>query len=122
MLSVLILGLAFHTEEPGGVINAVNIFNFPDLSLAADTESVLVARRWDKALDSNTLPSYTDTSALMTKQIIFPIVGWEVVSKMIDKWIVLLNSILGPPELHPAVHELRVLVEAAKEVRAFLRS
>ena len=35
---------------------------------------------------------------------------------MIEQWLVLLDVILGPPELHPAVHELSVLVEAAEEV------
>ena len=34
----------------------------------------------------------------------------------------LLDVILAPPELHPAVHELIVLVNAAEEVSAHLRA
>ena len=70
-VAVLLLSLAFHTGYPDRVSNAVNIFMFLDLSLEAGTKAVLVARRWDTALESNTLTSYADTAALMTKQRIF---------------------------------------------------
>ena len=113
MVSVLILGLDLHMEDPEIVKNAVNIFMLPDLYLAAGTEAVLVVQRWDTALDSNTLTPYAKISALMKNQRIYPIVGWEGAVKMLDQWLVMINVILGPPELHPAVHEIRVLVEVA---------
>ena len=40
---------------------------------------------------------------------------------MLEQWIVLPGVIIGPLELHPAVHKLIVLVEAAEEVSARLR-
>ena len=76
MVAFLILGVAFHTEDPNGESDAVNIFMFPDLSLAAGTKAALVARRWETSLDSNTLTYYSDTAALMTKQRISPIMVW----------------------------------------------
>ena len=103
-------------EDPDRVSNAVNIFMFPDLFLASGTEASLVARRWDTALDSNTLTFYANTAALMTKQRILKIVGWEGVANTPKQCPVLLNLILGPPALHLVVHELSVLVEATEEV------
>ena len=35
---------------------------------------------------------------------------------MLKQWLVLINVILGPLELHPSIHELIVLVEAADEI------
>ena len=75
MVAVLILRLDFHTEDPDGVSDAVNIFMFPDLSLAAGTKVALVTRRWDTALDSDMIMSYANTSALMSKQRISLIMG-----------------------------------------------
>ena len=100
----------------------MKIFMFPYLYLAAGAEAALVSRRWETALESNTLTSYADTVALMTKQRIYPIMGWEGASKILNQWIVLLDLILGPPDLHPEVHDLSVLVDTAKEVSARLRA
>ena len=75
MVTVILLGFNFHTEDPVRVRDAVNIFVFLDLSLAAGTKAALVAWRWETVLDSNTLTSYAKTSALMTKQRISPIMG-----------------------------------------------
>ena len=46
----------------------MKIFMLPDLSLAAGTKTVLVARRRDTVLDSKTLTSYANTAALIAKQ------------------------------------------------------
>ena len=56
--------------------DTVNIFMFPDLSLSAGSEASMVTRRWDTALDANTLTSYADVAALMKHQRLPPIVGW----------------------------------------------
>ena len=93
-----------------------------DLSIAEGTEAALVAWQWDTALDSNMLTSYTNTAVLMIKQQISPIVIWEGAAKTLEQWLMLLDVILGPPELHHAIHELIVLVEAADEVSARLRA
>ena len=64
-VAVLLLGIHFQTEDPDCVNDTVNIFQFPDLSLSARSEASMVTRRWDKALDANTLTSYNDAAALM---------------------------------------------------------
>ena len=70
------MGLHFHTENPDCVNDTVHIFMFPDLSLSAGSEASMVTRRWDTALDVNTLTSYADAAALMKQQRILRIVGW----------------------------------------------
>ena len=75
-MAVLLLGLHFHTEDLHCVNNTVNIFMFPDLSLSAGSGASMVTRRWDTALDANTLTSYADAAVLMKQQRIPPIVGW----------------------------------------------
>ena len=100
--TVLLLGLAFYAEDPDRVRNAVKIFIFLDLSLAEGIEAALVVRRWDTALDSNTLTSYTDNATLMTKQRISPIMRWEGSSKMLKQWLVLIYVILAPPRAAPS--------------------
>ena len=54
-VEVLLLGLHFHTEDTDYDNDAVNIFMFPDLSLSTGSEASMVTRRWDTALDANTL-------------------------------------------------------------------
>ena len=66
------------------------------------------------------LASYSNTAAMMTTQRIAPIASWEGASKMLEQWLVLLCVILGPPEMHLAVHELSILVNIIEEVSACL--
>ena len=94
MVEFLLLGLAFHTEDPDGVSNALNIFMFLDISLEEGEEAAMVAWQWDTALYSNTIKLYTDTTALVTKQKISPIIGWEGAAKMLEQGLVLLNIII----------------------------
>ena len=121
-MALLLLGLHFHTEDPDCVNDTVNIFMFPDLSLSAGSEATMVTRRWDTALDANTLTSYADAAALMKQQRIPPIVGWESAAKMLEQWLVVVTVLLGPQERHPAVFELATLLEAANEVNPLLRA
>ena len=121
-VAVLLLGLHFHTEDPDCVNDTINIFIFPDLSLSAGSEASMVTRRWDTALDANTLTSYADAAALMKQQRIPPILGWDVASKMLDQWLVVVTVLLGPQERHPEVFELATLLEAANEVNSRLRA
>ena len=44
-MTALLLSLAFKMEYPNGVSDAVNIFMFPDLYLAARTEAVMIVQR-----------------------------------------------------------------------------
>ena len=54
----------------------VNIFQFPDLSLSAGSKVSMFTRRWDSALEANTMNSYADAAALMKQQRIPSIIGW----------------------------------------------
>ena len=121
-MSVFLLGLHFHTEDPDCVNDTVNIFMFPDLSSSAGSEASMVTRIWDTALDANTLTSYASAAALMKQQRIPPIVGWEAAAKMLEQWLVVVTVLLGPQEPHPAVFELATLLEAANEVNSCLRA
>ena len=56
-MSVLFLGLHFFTEDPDCINHTVNIFQFPDLSISADSKALMVTQRWDTALDANTMTS-----------------------------------------------------------------
>ena len=86
----LIFNLAFHTEDPYGVRDRVNIFLFPDLSLSASSEAVLVLRWWDMALDSSILTMYADTDSLLQIQKVALIVRWEASNIMFEQWYVCL--------------------------------
>ena len=121
-VAVLLLGLHFHTEDPDCVNDTVKIFMFPYLSLSAGSEASMVTRRWDTALDANTLTSYADAAALMKQQRILPIVGWEAEAKMLEQWLVVVTVLLGPQERHPEVFELATLLEVANEVNSRLRA
>ena len=54
-------------EDPDRLSYAMNIFMFPYLSPVVDLEAAVIARQWDTSFKSNTLMSYADTSALMSK-------------------------------------------------------
>ena len=82
----------------------------------------MVTRRWDTALDANTLTSYADAAALMKQQRIPPIVGWEAAAKMLEQWLVVVTVLLGPQERHPEVFKLATLLEATNEVNSHLRA
>ena len=99
-----------------------NIFQFPDLSLSADSEASIVTQIWDTTLDANTLTSNADAAEIMKQHLIPPIVGWEAAAKMLEEWLVVVTVLLGPQERHPAVFGLATLLEAADEVNSRLRA
>ena len=43
----MVMDLAFHTEDPNVVGDAINIFLFTDLSLSSMSESALLTRKRD---------------------------------------------------------------------------
>ena len=67
---VMVLSLAFHTEDPDGVGDALNIYLFTDLSPSEGLEAALLTRKWDtilggEILGGSTLASSADMSLLM---------------------------------------------------------
>ena len=71
----LLLSLAFYTEDPDGIGNTATIFLLPGLYLLEISQSTLVARIWDTALDSSTFTSFVDTAALIQRKKVAPIIG-----------------------------------------------
>ena len=111
-VEVLLLGLHFFTEDPDCVNETVNIFQFTDLSLSTGSKISMVTRRWDTALDANTMTSYADAAVMMKQQRIPTIVSWEAAEKILEQWLVVVTVLLGPQERHPAVFELAALLDA----------
>ena len=121
-VSVLLLGIYFFTGDPDFVNDTVNIFQFPDLSLSAGSEALMVTRRCDTALEANTVISYVDAAALMKQKRILSIVVWEAAEKILEQWLVVVTVLIGPKERHPAVFELATLLEATDKVNSRLRA
>ena len=47
------------------------------------------------------MTSYADAAALVKKQRILTIVGWEAAAKILEQWLVVVTVLLGPQERHP---------------------
>ena len=80
---VLVLGLAFYSEDPDGVGDAVNVFLFLDLSPSAGSEAALLARRWDAIVGGGALTSFADTSLLLAKHRVEQVTTWEAAKKQL---------------------------------------
>ena len=72
-VAVMVMALAFHTEEPDGVGDALNIFLFPELYPSAGMKAALLTRKWGAILGDGNLNSFADTSLLMGKHKVAPI-------------------------------------------------
>ena len=73
----MVMALVFHTKDPDGVGDALNIFLFPDLFPSSGLEAALLTRKWDTILGGGTLTFFADTSLLTGKQKVAPTSGWE---------------------------------------------
>ena len=82
-VAVLVLGLAFYSEDPDGVGYTINIFLFPYLSPSAGSEAALLAHRWDVILGGGDLTFFADTSLLLANQKVEPATSWEAATKQI---------------------------------------
>ena len=96
------LALAFHTADPDGVGDALNVLLFPDLSPSEGSEAALLTKKWYAILGGSTLTSFADTSLLMGKQKAAPIAGWDEASHQLEAWAVLCTVFLGDYGAHPA--------------------
>ena len=101
-VAVMVIALAFHTEDPDGVGDALNSFLFPDLPPSAGSETALLTRKWDSILGGGTLTSFAYTILLIEKQKVSPITGWDEASSQIEEWDVFCTVLLGDDGLHPA--------------------
>ena len=72
----MVVVLTFHTEDPDGLGDALNILLFPDLSPLTGLEAALLTQKWDAIFGGGTLTYFSDTSLLMGKQKVATITGW----------------------------------------------
>ena len=73
----MVVALVFHTEDPGGVGDALNILLFRDLSPSSGSEASLLNRKWDVILGGGALTYFVETSLLIGKQKVAPIAVWD---------------------------------------------
>ena len=116
----LILSLAFHTEDPDGVEDTVNIFLLPNLSLSSGFKAALVARWWDTELYIGTLVTYSNTALLLQHQEVAPIIGWEAAVNILEQWVVFLTVIMVLVSSLHAVYEITMYIDASDEVNVRL--
>ena len=75
--AVMVIVIAFHTEDPDRVGDALKIFLFLDLPPSAGLEAPVMTRKWDDILGEGTLNFFSGTSPMMGKQKVDPIAGWD---------------------------------------------
>ena len=107
---------AFHTEDPGRVGRALNIFLFTNLSPLAGSEAARLTRNWDMILGGGTFTYFSDTSLLMGKQKVTLIAGWYEAASQLDLWAVFCMVFLVDEEKHPATFEMFLLIEETSSV------
>ena len=107
----MVMALAFHTKNPEGVKDTLNIFVFPNLSPLAELEAALLTRKCDAILGGGTLTSFADTSLLMGKQKVAPITSWDEAESQLVAWAVCCTLFLGYDGVHPTTYKIFLLLE-----------
>ena len=114
--------LAFHTEDPDGVGDALNIYLFPNLSPLAGSAVALLTRKWGAVLGGGTLTSFADTSLIMGKQKVSPIADWDEAAYQIEEWAVFCTMFLGDEGVNPTTYDMFPLMEETSGVSPRLRA
>ena len=91
----MVLSLSFHTKDPEGLGDAVNIFLFTYLSPYAGSEAALMACKRDAVLWGYTLTSFADTNFLMVNQKVSPVTGWDEAVSQLEERAVICTVLLG---------------------------
>ena len=107
----MVMALTFHTEDPDGVGDALNILLFLDLSPSAGSKAALLTRKWDAILGGGTLNYFVESSLLMGEQKVAPIMGWDEALSQLEAWEVSCTVFLGDDRVHPATYEMLLLLE-----------
>ena len=108
---VMVMALAFHTEDPDRMGGALNVFLFPDLSPSAGSETDQLTRKWDAILGGNTLTSFADTIILMGKHKVAPIAGWDKSASQLEARAVFCTVFHGDEAKHPTTYKTPPLIE-----------
>ena len=67
-VTVMVMALAFHTEDLDGVGYTLNIFLFTNLYPLAGLEAALLVRKWEAILGGGILTFFADTILLVGNQ------------------------------------------------------
>ena len=118
----MVMALTFHTKDPYGVEDMLNILLFTDLSPLTGLETALLTRKWHAILGGGTLTSFADTSLLMWKQKVAPISVWDKAEVHLEAWAVVCTLFLGDNGVHPATYEMFLLLEETSGVRPRLQA
>ena len=110
-VAVMVMALSFHTEDPDGVGDALNILLFPDFSPSSGSEAALLTRKWDAILEGGTLTSFADTSLLIGKKKVTPTTGWDKAVSQLETWDVFYSVFLGDDWVQPATYKIFLLLE-----------
>ena len=114
--------IAFHTKDPDGVVEALNIFLFPDLSPLAGLEAALLKSKWEAILGDRNLTSFAETSLMMGNQKVVPITGWDKGASQLEAWAVFCTVFLGDETKHPMTHKMFLLIEETSGVSLRLQA
>ena len=72
----MVLALAFHTKDPDGVGDKVDIFLFTDLSPAAGLGVALLTSHWGAVFGGSTLTYFSNISILLVWKKVVPVEPW----------------------------------------------
>ena len=93
------------------MVDATNVFLFPELFPSEGSEAALLARRWESIRGGGTITSFVDTSLLLEKQRVKLVTSWEAAEKQLESWGVFCHIFLGAASVQPVTYEVCTLAE-----------
>ena len=109
-VAFMVMALTFHTKEPYGVGDALNILFLPNLYHSAGLEAALLTCKYDAILGGGTITSFENTSLLMVNKRVAPITCWDKASSQLKAWAVSCTVLLGQDGVHPATYKMFLLL------------
>ena len=73
-------------------------------------------QKWGAILGGGTLTSFAETSLLMVKQKVAPIVAWDEAESQLEAWVVFCTFFLGEDGVHPSTYKMFLLLEETSGV------
>ena len=107
----MVFPLAFYSEDPDGVGDAVNVFLFLDLFPVAGLEAALLTRQWDGVFGGGKLTSFSNTSFLLGHQNVALVESWDEAASQIKACEVFCAVFLVVVDIHPSTTKMMALVK-----------
>ena len=121
-VTVMVLALAFYTQDPDVVRYYLKIFLFPYLSPSTGSEAALATIIWDDVLGENTFTSFAKTGYLLGQKKMVMVKSWVAVYKELGAWTVFWSIFLGNASCHPDKQYMEDMVKMIKGVSTILRA